>query len=84
MMYRFKYLFLVVIFAAFSSVINSITFEEYQMGCYSMMKGGSYNNPLLADRDSILAIISRMGYNLVEVCNVDGDETLSGMLSDLQ
>jgi hypothetical protein len=54
------------------------------MGCYSMMKGGSYNNPLSADRDSILAIISRMGYNLVEVCNVDGDETLSGMLSDLQ
>lgn len=82
-MYRFKYLFLVGIFVAFSSVINSITFEEYPLGCYSMMKCSSYNNPYFADRDSILAIISRMGYNIVQIDNVDGDSALNGMLSKL-
>lgn len=82
-MYRLKYLFLVVIFAAFSTITNSITFEEYPMGCYSMMKCGSYNNPYFADRDSMLAIISRMGYNIVQIENIDGDHTLSEMLSKL-
>ena len=82
-MYRLKYIFLIVFFVAFSSVINSITFEEYPLGCYSMMKCSSYNNPYFADRDSILAIISRMGYNLVQIDNVDGDSALSGMLSKL-
>lgn len=82
-MYKLKYLCLVVALVALSSVVNSITFEDYPIGCYSMMKCGPYKNPYFAYRDSILAIIGRMGYNLVQIENVDGDYNLTDMLNKL-
>ena len=82
-MFKLKNLISIVLFVCSLAVTNAVTFDEYPLGCYTMMKCGSGNNPCFADRDSILAIIRRMGYNLVQIENVDGDQTLSSMLVKL-
>lgn len=81
-MFKQKNLFSIVLFVCSLAVTNAVTFEDYPLGCYSIMWNSSNNPYTDAERDSIMAIISRMGYNIAQVENRE-DESLTGMLNRL-
>ncbi|MDD2227797.1 MAG: hypothetical protein PHY48_00110 [Candidatus Cloacimonetes bacterium] len=63
-------------FAIFLSLLGAVSFEEYPLGCYTLMSNRESGNAYTEiERAQILELISGMGYNVAQIDNRDGDYT---------